>query len=79
MALAGALQQLMLIWGGGGGLITIRYTLPIKPNSGIINPLPFGGINSSMPNAKIQTYKPNSQIKNTIPSGGISNIIPNAN
>ena len=75
MALASALQQLMLIWGGGA---TVQYTLPIKPNAGIINPLPFGGINSYNPSAKIQFYKPSGRRINDSPSGGITSIIPNA-
>lgn len=76
MALAGVIQQLMLIWGGGG--VTVQYMLPIKPNSRINNSFPSGRGYSDNLNAKILTYKPSSRGISNSPSGGITSIIPNA-
>ena len=50
MALAGVLQQLMLIWGGG---VSVQYMLPIKPNSRINNSFPSGRGYSDNSSAKI--------------------------
>ena len=77
MALASALQQLMLIW-GGGGVVTVQYMLPIKPNSRINNYFPSGRGYSDNLNAKILTYKPSSRGISNSPSGCITSIIPNA-
>ena len=75
MALASALQQLMLIWNAS---TTGPYSSIFKPNSRIQNYSPSGRGYSDNLSAKILTYKPSSRGISNNPSGGISNIIPNA-